>query len=135
MTTVGNLLAFGEFKHNVLGGKLISFRRLQGGANTAFRLVDRIGQKVDTQYAVNTQLRGKRNGLNAALLVKEVAIFFGYMCYHHRSRLIMETSHQCFVAKYTLRLTLNNRLKCHGKIEVQRTLCRTLLADYSFAMF
>ena len=79
---VNQLFVFGDLKNQPLGGKAKALGGLQGGADAGGRLIDGIGHEIDAQIARHLQLRGELYRLDAATLIKLVAIAFVDLAQH-----------------------------------------------------
>src|SRR5690606_13800925 len=119
MADVGHLCPFGDLENDALNGKAEVVGSRQGGANTKLRAIHRIGHEIDTEEGVHPQLAGALDGLDAAGLVKSVAVALVDMGEHLAGRFVVQAPNQGFLGEYLAGGDIDYGLISHGEIKVQ----------------
>lgn len=100
-------------------GEIVGLAGRQGSADTVFRFVNRIRQKVDAQLLGNAEFGGKLDGLDAAALIKAIAVAVINQAQNMPRAFTINAPNQGFIGINSLLLDIDNRLKCHGEIKIQ----------------
>src|SRR5690606_11720791 len=129
------LLTFGDFENDPVGGEVKTPGRLQCGPNARSRLIHRIGQEVDAQQAGHLQAGRPLHRFHPAGLIERIAVLLVDPPQHAGRAAAVYAAHQCLIGKQALIAQIDDRLEGNAEIKVQRVTLSAMDAGGNRKMF
>lgn len=118
MIAIDDLFVFGEFEGDEICREVIFFGGGESQFEACLRMVDRIGQKVDVESFLESESSRGGDGLDAAGLIKGIAIFFCDASQHMGGTLSVWPANQGLIGIDGASFDVDDGLKGHDDREL-----------------